>query len=210
MNNLFDISGKCGGHRRRRRAGGTVAKYLAEQGCHVAALDLRESAVTGLGSGITGFGCNVLDEENLAGVCSAVLEKFGRVDMLFNGAGGNMPGATIGPDQTLYDIKLEDYSKVLDLNLKGTLLPTLVFSKPMTRQVPGAIVIFRVGGHPAVDRVWIRQAKANRQLTRFLAVELAVKFAQKSGQRNRSRLLCDQPEPRALTKPRRRLHRTRE
>ncbi|MDD4818181.1 MAG: SDR family oxidoreductase [Victivallaceae bacterium] len=184
MNNLFDISGKvavvtgAGGV-----LAGTVAKYLAEQGCHVAALDLRESAVTGLGSGITGFGCNVLDEENLADVCSAVLEKFGRVDMLFNGAGGNMPGATIGPDQTLYDIKLEDYSKVLDLNLKGTLLPTLVFSKPMTRQVSGgAIVNFSsmAATQPLTRVMGYGNAKAGiDNLTRFLAVELAVKFGAK-------------------------------
>ena len=184
MNDLFDISGKvavvtgAGGV-----LAGTVARYLADRGCRVAALDLRESAATGLGSGIIGFGCNVLDESSLKLVCDAVMEKFGRVDMLLNGAGGNMPGATIGPDQTLFDLKMDDYSKVLDLNLKGTLLPTLVFSKPMTAQeTGGAIVNFSsmAATQPLTRVMGYGNAKAGiDNLTRFLAVELATKFGGK-------------------------------
>ena len=58
-----------------------------------------------------------------------MINKFGRVDALINGAGGNMPGATIGPDKEIFDLSIDDYSKVMDLNLKGTVLPTLNFYK---------------------------------------------------------------------------------
>ena len=139
---LFDLSGKTAVI---TGAGGVLAGaltgYLAAEGVKIAALDLREDAIEPR-AGVTPYKCNVLDEENLAQVYDSVMEKFGRVDILINGAGGNMPGATIAPDQTIFDLKSSDYSKVLDLNLKGTLLPTLTFAKAMKEQKYGMVKIY--------------------------------------------------------------------
>ena len=170
---LFDLSGRTAVI---TGAGGVLAGaltgYLAAEGVKIAALDLREDAIEPR-AGVTPYKCNVLDEENLAQVYDSVLEKFGRVDILINGAGGNMPGATIAPDQTIFDLKSSDYSKVLDLNLKGTLLPTLTFAKAMKEQKYGVIINFSsmAATQPLTRVVGYGNAKAAiDNLTRFLAV----------------------------------------
>ena len=53
-----------------------------------------------------------------------------------------MPGATIAPTGTFFDLKIEEFQRVLELNLTGTVLPTQVFLKPMVEQKTGAIVNF--------------------------------------------------------------------
>ena len=179
---LFDLSGKTAVI---TGAGGVLAGaltgYLAAEGVKIAALDLREDAIEPR-AGVTPYKCNVLDEENLAQVYDSVMEKFGRVDILINGAGGNMPGATIAPDQTIFDLKSSDYSKVLDLNLKGTLLPTLTFARAMKEQKYGVIINFSsmAATQPLTRVVGYGNAKAAiDNLTRFLAVEMATKFSPK-------------------------------
>lgn len=100
---------------------------------------------------------------------------------LLNAAGGNMPGATIAPTGTFFDLKIEEFQRVLELNLTGTVLPTQVFLKPMVEQKAGAIVNFssmaafrpmtRVAGYAA--------AKAGiSNFTAFMATEVAKKFGE--------------------------------
>ena len=81
------------------------------------------------GSNVAGFKCNVLDEKNILDVKDKVLEKFGSIDVLINAAGGNMPGATIGVDKNIFDLNMDDFKRVTDLNLNGTVLPSLIFGK---------------------------------------------------------------------------------
>ena len=89
-----------------------------------------------------------------------------------------MPGATISPTGDIFDLKIDEFQKVLDLNLTGTILPTQVFLKPMVEQRAGAIVNFssmaafrpltRVAGYAA--------AKAGiSNFTAFMATEIAKK-----------------------------------
>ena len=65
-----------------------------------------------------GLTCDVLNQSALLVAYQQVMKQYGRIDALVNGAGGNMPGATIGPEKEIFDLDLEDYSKVMDLNLK--------------------------------------------------------------------------------------------
>ena len=92
-----------------------------------------------------------------------------------------MPGATIAPTGTFFDLKIEEFQRVLELNLTGTVLPTQVFLKPMVEQKAGAIVNFssmaafrpmtRVAGYAA--------AKAGiSNFTAFMATEVAKKFGE--------------------------------
>ncbi len=124
---------------------------------------------------------DVLNRESLEQNLADVLKAYGRVDVLLNAAGGNMPGATIAPDGTFFDLKVEDFQRVQDLNLTGTLLPTQVFLKPMAEQKKGVIVNFssmsafrpltRVGGYGV--------AKAGiSNFTAFMATEVAKKFGE--------------------------------
>ena len=150
MNELFDVRGKVivvtGAT--GILAGGS-AQYLQKNGAKVVYLGRNQERVNNaiveaeaISSDCLGVTCDVLDEQGLEAGYSEVVKKFGRVDALINGAGGNMPGATIGPDKEIFDLDLADYSKVMDLNLKGTVVPTLVFGKAFKDQGSGCVINF--------------------------------------------------------------------
>jgi NAD(P)-dependent dehydrogenase (short-subunit alcohol dehydrogenase family) len=85
----------------------------------------------------------VLDEAVLVRNREEILGRYGRIDALLNAAGGNMPGANISPAQTFFDLDLDEFDKVVRLNLTGTVLPSRVFLKPMVEQKKGNIIISR-------------------------------------------------------------------
>ena len=123
-----------------------------------------------------GLTSDVLDEESLSKGYEEVISRFGRIDALINGAGGNMPGATIGPDKEIFDLNLDDYSKVMDLNLKGTVLPTLVFGKAFKEQGNGSVINFSsMSSTQALTRVlgYSNAKAAIDNFTRWMATEMA-------------------------------------
>ncbi|MGE5805102.1 MAG: SDR family NAD(P)-dependent oxidoreductase, partial [Ignavibacteria bacterium] len=86
---------------------GEMAKGLLNADVKIVLLDINESnlknRVNSLcddGKTIVGLKCNILDEENISEVKKEILDKFKHIDILINAAGGNMPGATVGVDQT--------------------------------------------------------------------------------------------------------------
>jgi NAD(P)-dependent dehydrogenase (short-subunit alcohol dehydrogenase family) len=148
MNNLFDIKGKAivitGG------GGvlcGTMAVALAEAGAQVAVLDLSEAAaakvVDKMKAGkvkAIAVKCDVLDKKSIEAAREKVISKFGRIDVLINGAGGNKKEATTSPDLSFFDLPSEAVRFVFDLNFLGTLLPTQVFGKQMAESGAGVIL----------------------------------------------------------------------
>jgi NAD(P)-dependent dehydrogenase (short-subunit alcohol dehydrogenase family) len=187
MKNLFDlkdkviaVTGAAG-----VLAGGT-AKYLQEQGAYVIYLDLKQEQVDQtvaeakkISDKCCGYACNVLDQTVLGSVYQKIMSTLGRVDVLINGAGGNMPGATIGPDQDVFDLKMEDYSKVLDLNLKGTVMPTLTFARAFKAQKSGCVINFSsMSATQALTRVlgYSNGKAAVDNFTKWMATEMAMKY----------------------------------
>jgi NAD(P)-dependent dehydrogenase (short-subunit alcohol dehydrogenase family) len=123
--------------------------------------------------------CDVLDQQQLDTVSSRLLQDNGRIDVLINGAGGNLPGANIEPDQDLLALKMQDYSAVVDLNLKGTVMPTLTFCRAFAEQRSGCIVNFSsMAAGQALTRVLgYSNAKAGiDNFTRWMATELALRY----------------------------------
>lgn len=189
MKNLFDISGNVvvitGGTGILGRA---IAAHLAEQGAKVVILGRKADVGNTIVKGIREAGgeamfltTDVMNRTLLEQNLADTLKAYGRVDALLNAAGGNMPGATIAPDGTFFDLKTEEFQRVLELNLTGTVLPTQVFLKPMVEQKKGAIVNFssmsafrpltRVCGYSA--------AKAGiSNFTAYMASEVARKFGE--------------------------------
>lgn len=165
---------------------GEMAKGLLKADVKVVLLDINESnlknrvnSLSEDGKSIIGLKCNILDEENISEVKKEILDKFKHIDILINAAGGNMPGATVGVDQTIFDIKMEDFKKVTDLNLNGTVLPTLIFGKTMAEQKSGSIInISSMAAQRVLTRVvGYSAAKAAIDIfTKWMAVELAQKF----------------------------------
>jgi len=83
---------------------------------------------------------DVLSRESLEAARDAVLEKWGRVDVLINGAGGNKKQATTTPDQPFFDLPPDAVQWVFNLNFLGTFLASQVFGKVMVEQGKGNIV----------------------------------------------------------------------
>ena len=189
MNNLFDIKGNVtvitGGTGVLGRA---IAKYLALNGAKVIILGRKEEVGNQIAADIRAEGgecefmkTDVMDAASVKKNCDDILAKYGRIDTLLNAAGGNMPGATIPHDKTFFDLQIEQFQTVLDLNLTGTVIPTQVFLEPMVRQGKGSIINFssmaafrpmtRVAGYAA--------AKAGiSNFTAFMATECAKKFGE--------------------------------
>ena len=126
MENLFDISQQVvvitGG---TGVLGRTISKYLALQGAKVAILgrkaevghtlveDIRQEG------GVASFHvCDVLDKERLQTTCDEILQLYGHIDTLLNGAGGNMPGAIGIPEEQL---RLAAQKAVCKINIDSDL-----------------------------------------------------------------------------------------
>lgn len=168
--------------------GGSIAKSLLEAGVKVVILDIRQEAldakITDIkNSGeVIGLVCNVLDRESLKNVRQQILDKWGRIDILVNAAGGNMPGATLTEEQSVFDMKFEDFNKVNDLNMNGTVYPSIVFGEAMANQGKGSIInLSSMATYSAITRVpGYSVAKTGVNIfTQWLAMELATKFDEK-------------------------------
>jgi len=123
--------------------------------------------------------CDVLDEKSVQAAAKRILKKVGKVDILINGAGGNMPGATVMPDKSIFDLSIDQFRKVADLNLLGTVIPSLVFAKSMVKQGSGNIInISSLAAQLPLTRVvgYSASKAAIDNFTRWLAVEMASKY----------------------------------
>lgn len=187
--NLFDISGKVivitGGS---GVLGSALSAYLGRQGACLAVLARNEAKGEALVKTIKEAGgkalfhvCDVTDRTSVEAARDAVVEAYGKVDVLINAAGGNMAGATIAPGQTCLDLSDDALRKVIDINLMGTILPTNVFLDVMKEQREGVIVNFSSESslRPLTCVIGYSAAKAAiNNYTRYMAAELAMKFGE--------------------------------
>ena len=137
------------------------AKALAACGAKVAVCDLREEAaqkvvddITAAGGTAMAVAANVLDKASLEAAREAILAKFGTVDILLNGAGGNNPKGTTDKEylfpedlesaaegvKTFFDLDPAGIEFVFNLNFLGTLLPTQVFAQDMLDKADASII----------------------------------------------------------------------
>ncbi len=189
MKNLFDIKDKVvvitGGTGVLGRA---IAAHLAEEGAKVVILGRKAEVGNALVNEIRQQGgeamfltTDVMNREALEQNLTDILAAYGHIDALLNAAGGNMPGATISPTGTFFDLKVEEFQKVLELNLLGTVLPTQVFLKPMVEQGKGTIVNFSsmAAFRPLTRVCGYAAAKAGiSNYTAYMATEVAKKFGE--------------------------------
>jgi NAD(P)-dependent dehydrogenase (short-subunit alcohol dehydrogenase family) len=134
-----------------------MARSLAAQGVKTVILDLNKDAAVKVAGNIErelknpclGISASVLDKASLETAKKEIHEKFGAVDILVNGAGGNSPAATTkveqmdgseNPEETFFGLQVEGFDKVFDLNFKGTLLPSMVFGMDMMKKKSGVII----------------------------------------------------------------------
>ena len=148
MNSLFSVKEKVilltGGY---GILGACMAKHLAREGAYVVILGRNEQKGSALVGEIKAEGgealflvSNVLDKALLEQNKQEILKAYGKIDVLVNLAGGNQAGATIPPDKTIFDLDIDAFRTVVDLNLFGTVLPTMVFAEVMVGQGKGSII----------------------------------------------------------------------
>lgn len=190
MNDMFDISGKValvtGGS-------GVLGSNIAEGflragakviiiGAHQERVDKALEHLKTISDSVWGVACNVLDMESLQAVKDKILAQWGRIDILVNAAGGNIPGGTLTVDQNIFDMKVADLNKVVDLNLYGSVYPCLVFGEIMAKQQSGSIVnVSSMAAYESITRVpgYSMAKSAVENFTRWLAQEMAIKFCEK-------------------------------
>jgi NAD(P)-dependent dehydrogenase (short-subunit alcohol dehydrogenase family) len=189
MTKLFDLTGKTA-----LITGGTgvlgtaMAKGLAEAGANTVILGRRKESGDELVKSIKSLGArsmfvkaDVLSATDLLAAKDAVLKEFGAIDILVNAAGGNLPGAVIMPEQSFFDLKMDEFDKVVDLNLTGTVLPSKVFGEEMAKRKRGVIInIASMASLRPITRVvgYSASKAAVDNFTHWLAIEMAKKFGE--------------------------------
>ena len=137
----------------------TMAKSLAAQGVKTVILDLNKDAATEIalqiekefGTPSIGVSASVLDKASLEAAKKIIHDKFGLIDILINGAGGNSPAATTkvekmegtegeNLEETFFGLQIEGFDKVFDLNFKGTIIPSMVFATDLIKKKSGVII----------------------------------------------------------------------
>jgi NAD(P)-dependent dehydrogenase (short-subunit alcohol dehydrogenase family) len=190
MTNLFDMKGKtaaitggggvlCGG----------IAKLLAEHGVAVAVLDLKIEAaekvareINDAGGKAVAVAANVLERESMETALQQCTEALGDIDILINGAGGNHPSATTGPDKPFFDLPIDAFGKVMDLNIVGTILPSMVFGRAMAERKEGIIlnIASMNAFRPLTKIAAYSAAKAGvKNFTEWLSVHMAQEYSPK-------------------------------
>jgi NAD(P)-dependent dehydrogenase (short-subunit alcohol dehydrogenase family) len=165
----------------------SLCRALADAGARVAVLDLNAEAAEALAAAIRADGrdalgvvCNVLERNSIETAAQVVIEKYKRVDILINGAGGNNPAASTNAGQKFFDLPSDALRWVLDLNLMGTILPAQVFGRLMAGQKSGAILnISSMNAIRPLTRIAAYSAaKAGvSNFTQWLAVHMALEYS---------------------------------
>ncbi len=135
--------------------GAEMAKDLGKNN-KVAILDLNVTVaqkvakeINDNGGTAIGVECNVLKKDSIENAKKIVNEKFGIVDILINGAGGNHKDGTTSHeffhenkegDISFFDLKAEGISFVFDLNFLGTFLPSQVFGTDLVKNKDACIL----------------------------------------------------------------------
>lgn len=162
---------------------GSAADYLAGHGARVVYLGRNQIKLDAAlakvraehpRADVTGLVADVNDRAALENARDTIMQKWGCIDALLNGAGGNQPGATITPDKTFADLDFAAFEQVVDLNLHGTVLPTLVFTPGLLASKSASVVNYSSASVArAVTRVvgYSAAKAAVDNFTRWLAMD---------------------------------------
>lgn len=175
--------------------GSAMVKALASVEMKIAIADINKEVADEVAAEIAkeskakiiGVAANVLDRESLEAAKKIINEELGDIDILINGAGGNSPQATTKVEQmtendidnlddTFYGLQIEGFDKVFALNFKGTLLPTMVFTKDMLKHKKGVVLnISSMNSYKPLTKIpAYSAAKASvNNFTEWLSVHLA-------------------------------------
>ncbi|WP_226679039.1 SDR family oxidoreductase [Mesobacillus jeotgali] len=168
-----------------------MARELSRHGVNVAILNRTvekgeaiAAEINGAGGSAIAVAADVLDQHSLEGAKATVVEAFGRVDILINGAGGNHPDAITAvetyeeesTEKSFFDMDASGFSKVFDTNFIGTFLTCQVFGKELLKQeAPVIINVSSMSAYSPMTKVPAYSAakSAINNFTMWMAVHFA-------------------------------------
>ena len=175
--------------------GTAMVKAIASVGTKIAIADINKEVADKVaaeiaaesGAEVIGVAANVLDKESLEFAKAEINKRLGPIDILINGAGGNSPQATTkvetitednidNLEDTFYGLQMEGFDKVFALNFKGTLLPTMVFTRDMLANRKGVVLnVSSMNSYKPLTKIpAYSAAKASiNNFTEWLSVHLA-------------------------------------
>ena len=118
------------------KAGGAVGIL----GRNAAVAEERAAAINKNGGRAVALVADALNESELEAARIKLLDTFGRLDGLVNGAGGNMPEGVLQNEEDIFKMNLAGMRKVMDLNTWGTIIPTQIFGEAIVQTGKGSIV----------------------------------------------------------------------
>jgi NAD(P)-dependent dehydrogenase (short-subunit alcohol dehydrogenase family) len=122
---------------------------------------------------------DVQNEAALIACREKILIAFGKIDGLVNAAGGNVPEAVLQPTEDIFSMDINGMKKAMDVNLWGTVLPTLVFGKAIAANGGGSIInISSVSVARTLTKVlgYSMGKSAVESFNKWFAVELANRY----------------------------------
>ncbi|PIB37397.1 D-mannonate oxidoreductase [Reichenbachiella sp. 5M10] len=169
--------------------GGSMAQHFAQVGAKVVLigrslnkLDAQVENLQRINPDIIGISCDVMDVDSLRSAKQEILDRYGHIDVLINAAGGNVPGATQKEDQEIFDLDLSEIDYAMDVNLKGSIYPSLIFGEAIAAQGAGSIInISSMATYTAITRVMsysVAKTGVN-SFTQWMAAEMARRFGDK-------------------------------
>jgi NAD(P)-dependent dehydrogenase (short-subunit alcohol dehydrogenase family) len=188
ISEYFDVSGQVavitGG-------GGVLcaemAYALGAAGARIVLLDIGEEAMGRVSQKLDEMAIenlaiktDVLSKASIEHAAQKTIERFGRIDILINGAGGNKPAATTSPDKSFFDLPEDAIKWVFDLNFMGTFLPCQVFGKHFAQQKSGNIInISSMNAFTPLTRIPAYSAAkaAVSNFTQWLAVHMSHNYS---------------------------------
>lgn len=172
-----------------------MVKAMASVGVKIAIADINKEVAQKVAAEISaeynaeviGVEANVLDKASLEKANELIKKKFGPIEILINGAGGNHPSATTKVEQitsdnldsledTFYGLEMDGFDKVFALNFKGTVLPSMVFTRDMLKAQKGVVLnISSMNSYKPLTKIpAYSAAKASiNNFTEWLSVHLA-------------------------------------
>lgn len=169
--------------------GGELASNFAQAQARVVVLNRSEDKIAAKVKElkaytpyVMGIACDVMDREALHQTRTKILDEWGKIDVLINAAGGHVAGATQDETESVFDLDIDCIDQAIDLNMKGTIYPTLIFGEAIAQSGSGSIInISSMATYTAISRVMgysVSKTGIN-SFTRWMASEMARKFGDK-------------------------------
>jgi NAD(P)-dependent dehydrogenase (short-subunit alcohol dehydrogenase family) len=130
------------------KLGAVWTEALVEAGARVAALDLGTAVPTirfeeltrRAGAAVHRFDCDITDRASIEAAAEAVATRLGEPSVLVNNAGIDQPPDSPGGRHHIHDLPIDQFRRMVEVNLLGTFQVTQVFGARMARRGGGSVI----------------------------------------------------------------------